>query len=172
MIKKGIIAATVLIALLGVFLSAGCGGEEKPVTQPPAGTSTTRAATRTPAGSTNKAENLIDKAVVPTDQTPSDFKKSLQDRRAIVVNFYMTSPYDDSQVNSAVRTLESKYRGQADFYTYLYTDGQRFGDLMDILMVNTTPTVVVINRQGKVQRAWTGYVDAKSIEQGVVEAQK
>lgn len=161
-----------LTMALAVFLLAGCGGEEKPVTQPATGTSTARTTAKAAAGSTNKAENQIDKAVAPTDQTPNDFKKSFQDRRAIVVNFYMTSPYDDSQVHSFVSSLESKYRGQADFYSYLYTDGQKFGDLMDILMVNTTPTVVVINRQGKVQRAWTGYVDAKSIEQGVVEALK
>jgi hypothetical protein len=39
-------------------------------------------------------------------------------------------------------------------------------------MVNSTPTVVTINKQAKVQRAWTGYVDADSLEQGIVEAMR
>lgn len=173
MTSKVLRAAAALVIALGVFLMAGCGGEEEqPSTQIATATSTTRTAAKAPAGSTNKAENLTGQTVVPTDLTPQDVKKSLQSRRAVVVNFYMTSPYDDSQVRSYITSLQSKYQGQVDFYTFLYTDGQRFGDLMDVLMVNATPTVVVINRQGKVQRAWTGYVDAKSIEQGIVESLK
>lgn len=154
-----------------VFLLVGCGGgSEQPVTAPATGTA---AKTAAKAGATTvKAENSINQVFTPTDLTPGDFKRSLEDRRAIVVNFYITGPYDDTQVHQSVTSLETKFRGQVDFYNYLYTDGQRFGDLMDLLLVNSTPSVIIINRQAKVQRAWTGYVDSKSIEQGITEAMK
>lgn len=167
------VPAVVLLAFLFAVLTSGCGGGDE--AQPPAVTKTSTAKTTAKAAagsSTNKAENMVGQTVTPTDQTPDDFKKSLQERRTIVVNFYLNSPYDDNQVRSFMSNLESKYRGQVDFFKYLNSDGQRYGDLPDILMVNATPTVVVINRQAVVQRAWTGYVDGKSIEQGIVEAMK
>jgi len=164
------LSATALLLALVVFLLAGCGGSE------PAPTSTkkttTKAAAAAGGASTNKAENLIGSVIAPTDLTPNDFKRSLESRRPIVVTFYMTGPYDDYQVRSFVTTLENKYRGSVDFYNYLYTDGQRYGDLGALLMVNSTPTVVTINKQAKVQRAWTGYVDSLSLEQGIVEAMR
>lgn len=163
------LTATVLVIALVAFLVAGCGGEEAPT----ATKATTKATTKAAAsggGSTTKAEDMIGQVVVPTDQTPNDFKRSLESRKPIVVTFYMTGPYDDYQVRSFMTTLETKYRGQVDFYDYLYSDGQRYGDLGAILMVNSTPTVITINKQAKVQRAWTGYVDSRSLEQGIVEA--
>lgn len=168
---RNLIAAALLIALT-VFLLAGCGGEETTPTK--AGKTSTKAGASAPAGggSTIKAEDQIGQVISTTDQTPNDFKRSLESRRPIVVTFYMTGPYDDYQVRSFITTLETKYKGQADFYDYLYTDGQRFGDLADLLMVNSTPTVIAINKQAKVQRAWTGYVDAESLEQGIVEAMR
>ena len=161
-----LIAAALSVALLA-FLFAGCGGEEP--AQTPARTDTARTTGRTPATKTSKAENLIGQVVVATDQTPNDVRRSLESRRPIVVTFYMTGPYDDNQVRSFVSSLSSRYKGQVDFYDYVSTDS-RFGDLADLLMVNATPTVVCINRQAKVVKAWTGYVDSDSIEQGIVEA--
>lgn len=165
------LSATVLLIVLVVFLMAGCGGGEATPTK-----ASTKASTKgaVPAGgaSTNKAENQIGTVISPSDLTPNDFKRSLESRHPIVVTFYMTGPYDDYQVRSFITTLETKYRGQVDFYDYLYTDAQRYGDLASLLMVNSPPTVVTINKQAKVQRAWTGYVDADSLEQGIVEAMR
>ncbi len=147
---------------------AGCGED----TTTPAAQTVTSKTSRAAGTSTGKAEDLIGQVVTPTDLSPKDFKSSIESRRPVVVTFYMSGPYDDSQVRSSVSSLESKYRGQADFYNYLYTDSQKYGDLTVLLKVSTTPTVVVINKQSQVQRAWSGYADAKSIEQGIVEATK
>lgn len=160
---------TVLGLALVAFLLAGC-GEEQP---PPAKTSTKAKTTKTgAAASQDRPEALVDQVIVPTEQSPGDFRRSLENRRAVVVTFYMTGPADDSKVRSAIMSLEGRYKGQADFYNYLYTDGAKYGDLNTLLKVNATPAVVIINRQAKVQRAWTGYADEDSLEQGIVEATK
>ncbi len=166
MIKLSRIAATVLTLTLVAFLLSACGGDE--AAAPSAQTVTAKTAKA--AASTGKSEDLIGQVITPGNLTPDNFKNSLSSRRPIVVTFYMNGPYDDSQVRSSVQSLESKYRGQADFYDYVYSDGQSFGDLAMILKVSTTPAVITINKQSKVQRAWSGYVDSKSIEQGIVEA--
>ena len=163
-------AIALVIALAG-FLFVGCGEEE-----PPAKTTTKASTSKTtkPAagGSTVKVEDLIGQVVTPTDQSPKDFSDSIKKRRPVVVTFYMYGPYDDSQVRSSISSLESRYRGQADFYTYLYNEGQRYMNLPALLDVNTTPSVIIINKQSIVQEAWTGFADTLSIEQGIVEATK
>jgi hypothetical protein len=161
------IVTTVQALALVVFLFAGCGGSETPATTPARTSKTAKAAAGT---STTKAEDMIGQVVVPGELSPRDFKESIESRRPIVVTFYISGPSDDNQVRSSILQLESKLRGQVDFYDYLYTDAQRYGDLTLILHVTTTPTVVIINKQSQVQRAWSGYADIKSIEQGINEA--
>jgi len=165
------IVATAQALALVLFLFAGCGGSDTPATTPARTSKTAKDAAGT---STSKAEDMIGQVVVPGELSPRDFKESIESRRPIVVTFYMSgSPdglADDNQVRSSILTLKSKFRGQVDFYDYLYTDTQRYGDLTLILHVTTTPTVIVINQQAQVQRAWSGYVDIKSIEQGINEA--
>ncbi|MBI5870635.1 MAG: hypothetical protein HZB44_06745 [Actinobacteria bacterium] len=161
------IVTTAQALVLVVFLFAGCGGSDTPATTPARTSKTAKAAAGT---STSKAEDMIGQVVVPGELTPKDFKESIESRRPIVVTFYISGPADDNQVRSSILSLESKFRGQVDFYDYLYTDAQRYGDLTLILHVTTTPTVVVINEQAQVQRAWSGYADIKSIEQGINEA--
>jgi hypothetical protein len=166
--KSRNLVATALVLALVAFLFAGCGGGEQANTKATATRATTRAAASAVIG--DKPEALIGQSITTTDQTPADFKKSLDQRKAVVVIFYMTGPYDDFQVRSAVSSVESRYRTQVDFYSYLYSDGQKYGDLASLLKVNSTPSVIIFNRQGRVQQAWTGYADEKIIEQSVVEA--
>ncbi|MHB8857967.1 MAG: thioredoxin domain-containing protein [Thermoleophilia bacterium] len=166
MIKLSRIAATALTLVLVVFLLSACGGDE---TAAPTAQTVTKTA-KSASSTTGKSEDLVGQVVTPGNLTPDKFKASLSSRRPIVVLFYMNGPSDDTQVRSSVQSLENKYRSQADFYDYVYSDGQTFGDLAMILKVSTTPAVITINKQSQVQRAWSGYVDAKSIEQGIVEA--
>jgi len=167
------VTATALIIALAAFLFTGC-GEETPTTKASTKTSTSKAAKGGGGGgsSTTKVEDLIGKIITPTEQSPKDFSDSIKKRRPVVVLFYMYGPYDDSQVRSTISTLESRYRGQVDFYTYLYNEGGRYMDLAMLLDVNSTPSLIIINKQATVQRAWTGYADNLSIEQGIVEATK
>ena len=161
------ITATALTLALVAFLLGGCGGDETASQTPQ---TVTKSAAKSAGTSTGTSQDLVGQVITPGNLTPDNFKNSLSSRRPVVVTFYMNGPSDDQQVRSAVLTLESKYRGQADFYDYLYSDGQSFGDLAMILKVSTTPAVITINKQSQVQRAWNGYVDGKSIEQGIVEA--
>ncbi|MHB0866143.1 MAG: hypothetical protein ACYC6B_02430 [Thermoleophilia bacterium] len=171
MIRLLKLSATVLLMVLVVFLFAGCGGDSTPTAAKTSTAKVSKASTGASGGG-GKAEDLIGQVIVGTAQTPAEFTRSLESRRPIVVTFYMTGPYDDSQVRSHISSLQSRYRGQVDFYDYLITDGQRYGDLSSLLKVNEPPTVVCINRQAQVVRAWTGYVDTQSLEQGIVEALK
>ncbi len=167
-------AAVLAIALVAVLFAAGCGGGDTTSTPATpattAGASGAAGATNAAASSTQTPESLIGQVITPTDRSPKEFQTAISNRRPVVVTFYMTGPADDSQVRTAVTALESRYKGQVDFFDYQYTDGSRYGDLTRLLKVNTTPAVIVINKQGKVQEAWSGYVDQKSIEQGIVEA--
>ncbi|MHB9111447.1 MAG: thioredoxin domain-containing protein [Thermoleophilia bacterium] len=160
------IVATAQGLALVVFLFAGCGGSDTAATT---AARTSRTAQNAAGTGTSKADDMVGQVVVPGDLTPMDFKDSIESRRPIVVTFYMSGPADDNQVRSSITSLESKFRGQIDFYDYLYSDAQRYGDLTLILHVTTTPTVIIINEQAKVHRAWSGYVDIKSIEQGINE---
>ncbi|MBE0428337.1 MAG: hypothetical protein IBX61_00490 [Thermoleophilia bacterium] len=160
------LTAATLAMMLVVFLFAGCGEEEAAEV----GTGTVPSRTRMPAGEVGQVEELIGKKVTPTEQTPADIRQSLESNRPVVILFYMASPYADTQVRSYFGSVENRYDGQVDFYTFLAADTQSYGDLADLLSVNATPTVVCINSDGQVVRAWTGYVDENSIEQGVVEA--
>lgn len=162
------LTAPAIIFALAAFLFAGCG--EEPTTPTLTKASTSRRTATAAAGATNMPEDLIGQTITPTDQSPPDFADSIKKRRPVVVTFYMYGPYDDSQVRSSISNLESRYRGQVDFYTYLNTDGARYKDLKNLLSVNTTPAVIVINKQAIVQRAWSGFADSQSLEQGIVEA--
>ncbi len=167
--------ATALVFTVVVFLlavSAGCGGgdEEAAKTDTKAAAEKKDAKKQSSPSDVDRPEMLIDQVIVPTENTPEDFSESIEKRRPIAVTFYQLGPNDDARVRTAMTNLESRYKGQMDFYTYLYSDGERYKDLAELLLVNTTPTVVVINSESRVQRAWTGFADADSLEQGVVEA--
>jgi hypothetical protein len=169
------LAATALVLAVVVFLLAGCGGgddEEDNAPPPKEKSNGSGSASSAPAESPSSQlpETLIGQAVVPTDDSPDDFTRAIEDGFPVVVTFYLPLPFDDDQVRSSILSLQGRYRGQAEFLTYLYSDYQSYGDLVRVLNVNTTPTVVIINGDGQVQRAWTGYADSKSLEQGIVEA--
>lgn len=166
------LCATVLVLALVAFLVVGCGGDDEEDSAPPPKSSNNAGSSTDVAVSepTGMSEDLIGQAIVPTKNSPEDFTEAIEDNRTIVVTFYMPSPTDDNLVRSSIMTLQGRYRGQVEFFSYLYTDGQSYKDLVQLLQVNTTPTVVVINRDGVVQRAWTGYADEESLEQGIVEA--
>ncbi len=168
-----ITASALGLALMAFLFSACGGGTQAPAkTNTPGTVSTTaRASGGAVAGSSASAEpeQLAGQLVIPTAQSPQDFRSSLSNRRPVVVLFYMIGSADDDQVRQSVNTLESRYRGQVDFYDYFFSDGNKYGDLMSLLKVNSTPAVIMINKQAKVQRAWTGFVDDKSLQQGVSE---
>ncbi len=160
--------AAALIPVFVAFLISGCGGAAAGASNPPTAASHAAGASAK-ASPTDKPENLIGQAVSPTNQSPSDFQNSVKERRPVVVTFYMTGAADDNYVRTAITDLESQYTGQVDFEDYLFSDASSFGDLTSLLKVNTTPSVIMINKQAKVQRAWTGYVDKKSLQQGITE---
>ncbi len=171
-------AAALALVLVASLLAVGCGGGgEETATKAAKTTKTSKAESKAKAKATEAEtpEDLIDQVVTPTENTPEKVARSLEQRQPIVITFYIPGssgqgPSDDSDVRSSITSLESKYKSRVDFYTYLYSDGERYGDLATLLQVNTTPTVIIINKEARVQRAWTGYVDSKTIEQGIVEA--
>ncbi len=158
-------ATMLLLAVVAVVFSA-CGGSDQQSAAAPGSlaTSTSKAAI-----STNKPESLIGNMISPTNQSPKDFSSSLASNRPVVVLFYMTGTTDDNQVRASILSLQNRYKGDVDFYVYLYTDAEGYGDLATLLKVDSPPSVIMINKQRQVQRAWSGFVDEKSLEQGVSE---
>ena len=166
--KIRMITATVLLLALAAFLFSACGGSDTQ-SPPPAPVSTSKS-TAAKSSPTDKPESLIGSVIVPTDQSPKNFQNSLKNRRPVVVFFYMTGISDDNDVRTSINQLKSKYQGQIDFEDYSFSDASSYGDLTALLKINSTPSVVMINKQAKVEHAWTGYVDDKSLEQGIQDA--
>ncbi len=163
------LTATVMIVTLAVFLMAGCGGEETPPPVKKASTAKGSSVKSGDSGDVSQPEMMVGQVLVTNDNLPDDINTSLEERRPIAITFYMLGPDDDGSVRTAMTRLESKYKGQMDFYTYLYSDGERYKGLASQLLVNTTPTVVMINAESRIQVGWTGYADESSLEQGIVD---
>jgi hypothetical protein len=166
-------AAALMVIMLAVFFIASCGGSDKSEAPVKKASTSKESSSKSSSGGGGggdeaKPEQMEGQVIVSNQNLPDDFNESLESRRPIAVTFYMLGPDDDARVRTAMTRMESKYKGQMDFYTYLYSDGERYKGLASLLLVNTTPTVIMINEESRVTVGWTGYADEQSLEQMVV----
>jgi hypothetical protein len=153
----------VLLALGLLAASLACGGgnsETTSTTRKAATTSRTTAATV----AISAAERLVGTTVRPTEDTPADYATALGEGRPVVVVFYVPGNADDSKVLEALENLRAEF----DDYAFLIYDWKKpdsYGDLPTLLQVDYPPEIILVDRQGVIQRVWNGYVDEGTLRQ-------
>jgi hypothetical protein len=99
---------------------------------------------------------------------PPAVDKALDARKVVVLLFWNPKGSDDRSVKQAVDGLP-KRGGKVAVFTDSLDDIARYARVTIPTNVRQTPTLVVVDRNGRAQVA-TGYHDAASIEQYVVDA--
>lgn len=154
------------VVALGLTLAvAGCGGgagtTTTAVTAPPsAGPATTVA----PGVARNP---LIGQPLTSTENTPAEVTDALSQHRPLVILFYVPGGADDGAVLDEIKALQSKYR-DVTFILYDFKDPNSYGDLGILLRVDYPPQSVFVDTQGLVFDVRTGFVDAGTLNQQVV----
>ncbi len=117
-----------------------------------AGTTATSAAVTTTVPS-----NLV-------DGLPREYVESLGERPMVIL-FYVPGGVDDERVLTSVRELQSTYSNYT-FLIYQYDLPAQYGVLpTELGGVQYPPQVILVDRQGAIQRVWTGYVDKATLNQ-------
>jgi len=176
-VTQRILLVVVGSALIAVGSLAGCGGEEEqPTTTTSTAVTTTSSTTTTLADGettttvTSEADETTTTTVATSvllDGLPVAYLDSLG-RRPIVVLFYVPGEVDDEEVVDSVRELRSTYPTYT-FLIYDYKLPDAYGDLADLLMVNYQPHISLIDRNGFVQRVWSGFVDKGTLNQTLID---
>jgi hypothetical protein len=158
------LAAVAALVAVGAAGCAGDGGDGAgAATTAPAVTATATQAAA-PAGGYGVGDELV-----VTAKTPKALGKALAAHRVAVVTFVLRGVADDDAVAAAVRRVRSS-APRAAYLTYDVGSGRRYGDLVDLLGVTGTPTVVVIGRDGRIVNVWRSLADADMLRQSVAEA--
>jgi hypothetical protein len=161
-----------LSALCGVgcavVFAAGCGGDSS------GAGSDAPAPVRAPAEAVAPPGILAAGAEVrPGDDTPKRFVEALKQHKVIAVAFLYGDAADEAIVSRAVATARASTPGRAaSWFVYDVTKARGFGDLAERLGVTSTPTVVVIGRDGAIVNGWTGLVDPLLLQQSLSTARE
>lgn len=156
-------------ALVGLVISAGCGGggttapTGAPAT-PPAGT--VKKATATPA--------TIPRLEVPreykvTEATPQFFKEALEKKTPIVLLFYTLDDNASNLVRTELKEAVSdpNYVDKVIYIALDIKDYEKSARLAEQFGVGFIPHLSFINAQGKVVKEYRGYVDTMVIKQNL-----
>lgn len=161
-----------LIAALltvGAFGALACGGDEEPppttaTTAPPGGDG---GSDTTEAMSSDPFAALIGTTLEVTEETPPEVSDAIEQRRPLVLLFYVPGNVDDAQVLDSLKKLESTY-SDVTFVYYDYKVPSAYGGLGQALQVNYPPQAVFIDTRGVIQDVTSGYVDEATLNQAVV----
>ena len=103
----------------------------------------------------------------PAGNQPQRLQRALRDNRKVVLLFLNTRGLDDRIVEDSLGAVRRETRALT--LTDSVDNADRYGSLVESLGVSQTPSIVVIDRDGKA-RLVEGYVDAESLVQVVADA--
>ena len=110
--------------------------------------------------------------ITATKDTPALLAAALKSHQTVVVSFLMPGSADDRLVGDAVagvRKTPLAKRG-VRFITYqLGRSAKDMGMAADLLGVAGTPSVAVIDPQGKLQNRWLGVIDQSMVTQAITD---
>jgi hypothetical protein len=156
------------VAVVGLFFVSRRGGEETvPPTPAPAQTSSPSASTPEAPAQTNAPQ---DKSKSGSQGLPAPVAKALDAKKTVVVLFWNKSAVDDRSVKKSVDRL-SRRGGSVAKFTDTVKNLSRYTRITSAVSVNTTPSVVVINRRGQAE-VLAGYNDYQTINQFVSNASR
>ncbi|HEX2414873.1 MAG TPA: hypothetical protein VHJ37_06640 [Thermoleophilaceae bacterium] len=102
-----------------------------------------------------------------TGNNPQKLQRALRDNRKVVLLFMNARGLDDEIVKDSLRAVRRATNALTLTDSVLNVD--RYGSLVESLGVTQTPSIVLIDRNGKA-RLVEGYVDAESLVQVVADA--
>jgi hypothetical protein len=102
-----------------------------------------------------------------TGNNPEKLQRALRDKRKVALLFVNGRGVDDRIVQDSLRAVQRDTRALTLTDSVLNVD--RYGSMVESLGVSQTPSIVLIDRDGKA-RLVEGYVDAESLVQVVADA--
>lgn len=178
------VVAIVVAAL--AFVLVGCGGAEEPAAEPAATTPEPAAAAAAPAPvapeySTDRSANLGDTTptVFPsftTTITPPAFQTKLDARRPMLILFYDGGQLVTDDVRGEIDAVIADYRGLIDLVTFDVSGGgdQQAAEAATMyaaeLGVQSTPHVLIVDRNAFIIWQWKGFVDRGTLGREVERA--
>ncbi len=157
----GVLLLVVVVALFAL----GCMGGEKTTT-----TTSIRDATTAPSGPGGSSGDAAGTPIRPTEDSPAEFKEACG-VRPIVVLFYVPGSVDDISVSETLKGLASSFSNYL-FLVYDYKTPDAYGDLSSLLQVGYPPALILIDRNGVVEKVWNGYVDEGTMKQALVNLER
>jgi hypothetical protein len=106
-------------------------------------------------------------AGLSTNDNPQKLQRALRDERKVVLLFVNARGLDDKIVEGSLRAVRRDTKALTLTDSVLNVD--RYGSLVENLGVTQTPSIVLIDRNGKA-RLVEGYVDTESLVQVVADA--
>lgn len=160
----------IIAALITVLLSAlttGCGGGATDTT----GSTPTATAPGTPTAAVIERTALaVPRQFQPDTQTPPWFKDALAKKKVILLEFYTKSDPVSTKIRSEIQSIYEKYSAEILLIILDINEPDKSATLADQFGVSFTPHISIIDKNGQVTREFSGYVDAKVIEQAVYNA--
>ena len=98
---------------------------------------------------------------------PQRLQRALRDHRKVVLLFVNARGLDDQIVEESLRAVDRDTKALT--LTDSVQNVDRYGSLVESLGVSQTPSIVLVDRNGKA-RLVEGYVDAESLVQVVADA--
>jgi hypothetical protein len=150
---------------VAICVLAGCFGssDEPTITTSPTTLPSSGTTISTIPVNTTEASGLVEAL---GRSLPAAFVQASGGRPTLVL-FYVPGQVDDEKVLSAVRELQTSFSGYV-FLMYDYRIPAAYGDLSDLLQVDYPPEIHLIDRHGKQQWVWSGYVDKASLNQSLI----
>ena len=99
---------------------------------------------------------------------PKDVRKAVKNRKVLALLFYNNRSYDDKAVRRELNSVD-RYGKQVFVDAHWIKSVGRYQAITRGANVEQSPTVVVVDRNLKAETL-VGYVDAKTIDQAVVDA--
>lgn len=164
LVSRRRIAAAALAALAAAALAGCSGAGQAPVADLPATPVAAPAPPATPVA--------VGETVDPAPRTPAGLARALRGRDAVVVALVASRPVPDRAVAHAVARVGRTAVGSEGvrYLVYRVDRNRSFGDLPELLDIDSTPTVAVIGRDGALVNRFDGFVDAGALRQSVDEA--
>jgi hypothetical protein len=177
--RPALLAIIGAVAVAGLFFVSRRGGEETvPPTPAPSQTSQpTSPSASTPEAPAQKnatedkgAAPSPDKGAAGSKGLPAPVAKALDAKKIVVVLFWNRNGIDDRSVKKSIDRLSTR-GGDVAKFTDTVKGLSRYTRITSAASVNTTPSVVVVNRRGQAE-VLTGYNDYQTINQFVSNASR
>lgn len=156
----------IVIALAFAAFAWGCGSSDN------SSDTTTTSGSSTPDvttahRSTKTTDSLIDAKIATTSDTPKDYKDAVEQKRPIVMLFYVPGQADDSKVLASLQALAPSFANYT-FLLYNYKNPTSYGNLSTLLGITYPPEIVLVRADGTVKKVLNGYQDQGSLNQQLV----